>query len=264
MQKSRRLLLKGLHNARDLGGFATRDGGVTKFGVFLRSEAPCNLDKRDVDDLIGCGVTGSVDMRSKMEREARPSDLKNVDSIICYEKPLFDEAVVPGANKIPPPTGQKQIFNWGKKYIEMAEESRRWALETLIIAAQHDGTLLYHCTTGKDRTGLLTCYILSIAGVSKADIAADYCVSQVYLAPVYEKMRSGDIRLGPVQKTDEGTEKIMETMKISDMFFKTPAEAMLELIGYLDETYGGVSEYLRQIGLPETVSDKIRTKLVQY
>jgi hypothetical protein len=50
---------------------------------------------------------------------------------------------------------------------------------------------------------------------------------------------------------------------MGDDFFQTPASAMLTLIDYLTERYGGVVEYLRFIGVPESVMDRIREKLVE-
>ena len=171
---TRRLMTRGLYNARDLGGLPTRDGKVTRFGVFVRSEAPVGLPREDIQYLKNYGVTASMDFRSTGEMEARPSDLRNV--MPYYPRPLFNEAAIIGAKKPPMP----KKLSWGEQYVSMAEESRQWAVDVLSIAAQCPGALLYHCTTGKDRTGLMTCYLLSIAGVERADIAADYCVSQIF------------------------------------------------------------------------------------
>lgn len=246
MIHTRRLRLNGLYNTRDLGGFATIDGGRTRFGVFLRSEAPCGLPQEDVDALIAYGVRASVDLRSTDEMTSRPSSLNG--PLAYYHKPLFHEAAV--ADDDHAKKGLKphaEDFDWGNMYREMAEESRDWAVQTLQLAARQEGALLYHCTTGKDRTGLLTCYLLSIAGVRREDIAADYCVSEVYLTPVYAMMR----------------QTFAKNMPENDPFFRTPAAAMLALIDYLTETYGGVVAYLRHIGVGEEVISAIRTKLVE-
>lgn len=246
---TRRLMTKQLYNARDLGGFPTKDGKTTKFGVYVRSEAPVGLGQEDLDYIRDYGVTASMDFRSTGETVARPSDLR--EEMTYYHRPLFNEAaVVDGKRKKPP-----MHTDWGTQYIAMAEEARDWAKDVLTIAAENPGALLYHCTTGKDRTGLMSCYLLSIAGVERADIAADYCVSQVYLEPVYEKMRSGAMNLGA---PPEGG-----APKMDDSFFRTPAEAMLTLIDYLTKTYGGVVSYLRMIGVPEEVMEKIRKKFVE-
>lgn len=263
MKKARRLLLKGLYNARDLGGFPTADGGVTKFGVFVRSEAPCDLPDEDIGALKDYGITTTIDLRGSGEKNSRPSSLKDVMDYI--EKPLFNEAAIyddkdreasreeGGAQPPKPKHGHSQ--DWGEQYKQMAEEARGWAIDMLDIAANCDGGLLYHCTTGKDRTGLFSCYLLSVCGVAREDIAADYCISQIYLAPVYARMRSGKMDLGPAP---DGA----DVPKMDDSFFKTPAEAMLTLIDYLVDKYGSVVDYLRLIGVSEETMDKIRNKFI--
>lgn len=144
----------------------------------------------------------------------------------------------------------------------MAEESRQWACDVLAIAAENPGALLYHCTTGKDRTGLMTCYLLSIAGVGREDIAADYCVSQIFLEPVYNRIRSGKMRLGPASE-DGAKQKMPPMPPMDDSFFQTPASAMLTLIDYLTNNMGAWMEYLRKIGVPDATMDCIREKLIE-
>lgn len=248
---TRRLMTRGLYNARDLGGIPTREGKMTRFGVFVRSEAPVGLPQEDIQYLREYGVTASMDFRSTGEMETRPSDLRNV--IPYYPRPLFNEAAIIGGKKPPMP----KKLSWGEHYIEMAEESREWAVDVLSIAAQCPGALLYHCTTGKDRTGLMTCYLLSIAGAGRADIAADYCVSQIFLEPLYEKIRNGTMHLGPVGDNSKAHPPVDES------FFQTPASAMLMLIDDLTARYGGVVEYLKTIGVAEETMQKIREKFVE-
>ena len=264
---TRRLMTKGLFNARDLGGFPTREGKTTKFGVFVRSEAPCELPEEDIAYLKRYGVTASMDFRGTGEILARPSDLDGPMSY--YHKPLFNEAAMgkgpggpPAGGPAAPPPGSVHMQGWGEMYKQMAEEAKDWAVEVLTIAAENEGAVLYHCTTGKDRTGVMSCYLLSIAGVSREDIAADYCVSQVYLEPVYEKMRSGKMNMGPPPGGEGDTEQGFQP-PMSGSFFETPASAMLTLIDYLTETYGGVVEYLRSVGVSEELMEKIRAKFTE-
>lgn len=250
---TRRLMTKGLFNARDLGGFPTKDGRTTKFGVFVRSEAPVELPEEDIAYLRCYGITASMDFRSTGECVARPSDLREI--LPYYHRPLFHEAAIAAAQPQP-----LENISWGAQYISMAEESRDWAVDVLTIAAENPGALLYHCTTGKDRTGLMTCYLLAIAGVERADIAADYCVSQLFLEPVYEKMRAGAVRLG-TQLEGEAVQRMLPNL--DESFFQTPASAMLTLIDDLASRYGGVTAYLRDIGVNADVMEKIRRKFTE-
>ncbi len=249
---TRRLMTRELYNARDLGGIPTQNGKVTRFGVFVRSEAPVGLTQEDIRYLMDYGVVASMDFRSTGEMEARPSDLRNV--MTYYPRPLFNEAAIIGGEKPPMP----RQMSWGEHYISMAEDSRQWAVDVLNIAAGCPGVLLYHCTTGKDRTGLMSCYLLSIAGAARADIAADYSVSQIFLEPVYEKIRSGTMRLGPAADGPEAKHP-----PVDESFFQTPASAMLMLIDDLTARYGSVVEYLHTIGVTEETMQAIREKFVE-
>lgn len=247
---TRRLPLDGLHNARDLGGFPAMDGRrVTRFGVYVRSEAPCGLSDRDIENLRAYGIRAGIDLRGLGEASARPSDLKGRDWVVCGEHPLFDERVAAGAEK------KHTDHDWGRAYIQMAEGCRDWARGVLQTAADAEGGLLFHCTTGKDRTGLMTCYLLSIAGVPRQDIAADYCVSEIFLRPVYERIMAGSIELFPKGGPPDRA-------LFNRAFFQTPVDAMDTLIDHMEQNYGGVTEFLSAIGVAQGVLDKIRDKFL--
>ena len=243
--QTRHIVLKTLYNTRDLGGLPTIDGRTTKFGVFIRSEAPYKTDRSDIDFLLNYGVRSTMDLRSEREIHDRPSSFESL--LPYYPKSLFRESVsvsndVPKTRRKPKFKKKDKDFgiDWEEEYINMLENGAGWAREVLNVAAETPGCLLYHCTTGKDRTGLLTLLILSIAGVSREDIAADYCVSQIYLEPVYDTL--------PPMNYD---------------FYVTPAEAMLGLIDYLENTYGSVVEYIRKTGVSDETMEKIRKKFVE-
>lgn len=251
MTNYRRLPLKTLYNCRDLGGYPTVDGKATKFGVFLRSEAPCELAREDLDFLLNYGVSGTADLRSEGERAARPNEL--IGRVSYYPVTLFHRAAVFGDS-----SHQAEEFDWGVQYRRMAEDNPEFFREILPLCLKEPGALLFHCTTGKDRTGLLSCVLLSIAGVSREDIAADYCVSQLYLTPVYERMKSGAMRLGlqkdgkPTRIPDAGSER----------FFATPASAMLSLIDGLTRDYGSVVDFIRYCGVTDETILALRRKMV--
>lgn len=240
MLRARRLSVSGLCNARDLGGYPTQDGGVTRFGVFVRSEAPCNLPAGAIDALRAYGVGAAADLRGLSEIDLRPSDLR--DAMPYYKCPLAGDAESFVLTE--------QIC-WSQVYIRRAEGNREWARHVLELAAAQEDCFLFHCTTGKDRTGMIACFLLAIAGVSREDIAADYCLSEVYLQPVFAAMRSGQVQ---VRKAGGGYD---------DSVFHTPFTAMAEFQDYLIETYGSVMEYLRTARVSESVIAAIREKFVQ-
>jgi protein-tyrosine phosphatase len=119
------------------------------------------------------------------------------------------------------------------------------AILRAIINAEPGGVVI-HCHAGKDRTGVIVALLLALAGVPDEQIAADYAESQVRLWPLYEQMvaaAGGEDKVG---------------------FWTKPtatAEMMLTTLAHLRNTYGGVRDYLRGIGLTDAELDQLRRRL---
>lgn len=239
MKFVRRLPLEGLHNARDLGGYAV-PGGRTRFGVFVRAEAPCALPPATVAELTRYGIQTTVDLRSPAEADLRPSDLRMAMRYCSC-----------------PQGGDAESFStdrpvdWQQIYITRCEDNRSWVRRFLELAAAAQGGMLFHCTTGKDRTGLCACFLLSLAGVDRADIVADYAVSELYLQPVFDAMRGGRLR-------PQG-----EGIGYHETMFHTPPSAMEGLLDYLHWTYGSVRDYLHTTGVTAETLEIITKKFVE-
>jgi protein-tyrosine phosphatase len=253
MKPYRRLPLDGLRNARDLGGYPAA-GGITKYGRFVRSEAPCALTERDLAFLEAFGVTLSVDFRGDGEVARRKSALEGAPFLRYVRSPTFNDQVAFGASpgggdKKPPVT---HMVRWGEKYIEMADTCRDWVAGTLELLAGADGAALYNCTTGKDRTGIISALLLALAGVADDDIIADYCVSQVYLSEIYDPMI-----------TEYNKKFSPENAAVkSDPFFRTDPENMEQLLRHIAENHGGAENYLRGSGVSDAAIAALRGRLV--
>ena len=243
MKYMKHLPVPGLTNCRDLGGFAC-DGGVTRYGIFLRSEAPCNLPEAGVQWLREYGLTASFDLRGEPETAWRPSSL---DGPFTYRRlPLSGGAETFEKKNLP-----EGPFTWDKVYIRRATLYTDWVRDCINACVDNEGCVLFHCTTGKDRTGILACCLLGAVGVSREDIAADYCLSQVYLQDMFAKMRSGELTISaqPAHFT-------------ADTFI-TPFDAMLRFYDFFTEEYGGIRNYLLRIGVTEETLRKLREKFVE-
>ena len=235
--------LCGLQNCRDLGGFAA-SGGVTKFGVFLRSEAPCDLTQEDIAALRDYGLRVSFDLRGEPEIAWRPSSLEGA---FDYKKiPLAGGAETFDKKNLPEGT-----FGWDKVYIRRARLHPDWFRDAFTACVEAEGCALYHCTTGKDRTGILTCCLLGAVGVSREDIAADYCLSQVYLQEMFAAMRDGRITTRPGDNHFE------------EYVFQTPFTAMTAFYDFLVAEYGSVTGYLAHIGVTQETVETLRAKFVE-
>ena len=247
----RRLPLEGLYNARDLGGYPAAGGKMTRYGVFVRSDAPLRLTEADLAYLRDFGVTLSVDFRGDREVTSEPSCLSGAAEWVTYlRSPAFNEQVAFAARARAGGPPVSTFVDWGEKYVEMAESCKAWVKSTLTYFSASGGAVLYHCTTGKDRTGIISALLLGLCGVSYEDIIADYCVSEVYLTPVYVRLADAFRRHWP-----------RERVSLTDPFFKTAPANMAALLRHLDERYGGIPGYLADCGVPNGVSDALKDRL---
>jgi protein-tyrosine phosphatase len=240
----RRLPLTGLINARELGGFPTPTG-ATKYGVFIRSELPKCLTENDKCFLKEYGVTADIDFRGNFETERTSDALKDEDWINYIHIPVFD-AEVAGEGKSIRKLIDNDNFTWGDHYIEMVESRKDWVRNVFEAMSCEKAAVLYHCTTGKDRTGIITALLLGLCGVDRSDIVADYCVSQIYLQPIYQRMQK---MLGENGRPAD------------DPFFSTSPGHMTKLLDHFDNKYGSVAGYLEQCGVPGVILGKLKSKL---
>ena len=243
MKHMKHLPVPGLSNCRDLGGYPAANG-VTRYGVFLRSEAPCQVPEAGIDWLRQYGLTVTYDLRSPAEIEWRPSALAQA---FPYEL----HSLSGGAETFEKKNLPQGDFSWDKVYIKRAREHRDWIRDTVTACARAGGCILFHCTTGKDRTGILACCLLGAVGVSREDIAADYCLSQVYLQDMFAAMRSGQltIRQGP--------------SNFAEYVFQTPFTAMLKFYDFFVAEFGSIRNYLLDVGVTEQTLHQLEAKFVE-
>ena len=248
---TRRLNLKNMFNARDLGGYPTADGKVTKFKVFVRSELPQDLPEEDIQYLKNYGITATVDFRGSFELLEQQSALAEV--FPYYHRPVSDSTEPPDLTALFSNT--KSMIDM---YRDMVEEGKAWAKDVLEMAAAEQGVFLFHCHGGKDRTGVMSCLLLSIAGVSREDIIADYSITEILLPEKEHRDLPPEVmaKFHP----EGGPPKPMPGM---GDFSGSPASTMRGLLDYLDERYGGVMGYLREIGVAEETIARIREKFLE-
>ena len=234
MKILRRHIFKNILNCRDIGGYPT-NGGATQFGRFLRGGIVNTPENWEIDRLEELGVTTVIDLRGTYEANETPLKLDRIKDADVYNLPLyeFNVATQEGMN-LPLNEIYDMIINTQQEHIARV-------LRT--IADAKDGVIMYNCFFGKDRTGILTMLLLSIAGVAEDDIIADYQQTYTYIKSYIREHK--DILW------DQNSEK----------HYSLP-ETMENVIAMINERYGSVVEYIRSLGLTEDEINKIRTKIL--
>lgn len=251
MKYYKNLPLDKMSNCRDLGGYPTKYGTITKFGVFLRSEAPVELTKRDISILLDYGVKKSLDFRGDGDLVTFPSSL-DTDGIEYVHLPMFGRADALGfENNGDDPS--KGFTGWGKSYIQWIECYKGWIRDVFRELASTDGVCQFNCNAGKDRTGIISALILSVAGVGLSDIAFDYNVSRAMLKPRFPQLAR---QWGDYLKDDSGN------LIPNHPFLYTPKEAMIQLFQYIYSKYSTAEKYLLSCGVSKDEIETIRKKLV--
>ena len=133
-------------------------------------------------------------------------------------------------------------------YLEMLEEYRgNVAAAISAVAGAPEGGVLVHCMGGKDRTGLVAALLLRLAGVSVADIAADYGLSAENIKPLWQ-----------VWVEDAGDENERELRR---RLSASPADAMAQVLETLERERGSVRQYLLDAGASEKDLDHVVARL---
>lgn len=233
MQILRRYTFENILNCRDIGGYPTPDG-ATKFGRFIRCGIVNTPEQWEIDKLNELGIGTSIDLRGTYEAQETPLAMERLDGADVYNLPLFEFNVA---------TNVGMNLPLAEIYAEIADNQMHNIARVLnTIADAKDGIVMYNCFFGKDRTGILTMLLLSIAGVSKEDIIADYQQTYTYI------------------KSYILTHSDVLWDKNSEKHYSLP-ETMEELIKKIEAKHGTILEYIRTSGVSDESIEKIRKKL---
>src|ERR1019366_5162239 len=231
MTIDRLIALEGAVNFRDLGGYTTVDGQRTRWRVMFRADGLGELTEADLAIMRELGIRTVVDLRSGHEVEQSRFDV---------EAHPVDFHHFPFINQLP------DVEQWdrrpgllGAQYKEMLDDAAPQITGALeVLTAPDSRPAVFHCTAGKDRTGLLSALVLSLLGVPEETVVADYALSGAAMARLRAKL---------TVKYPDGKGFIAD----SDVLFSADPSNMVALFAHLRAGYGTVAEYAAQVGGPD-------------
>jgi protein-tyrosine phosphatase len=232
----RELAWEGCLNVRDLGGHRTQDGGETRYGAVVRADSIRRLTEAGWAAAVEYGVRTIVDLRMNSELEADlpselPVDVVHVPFLEDNDEAFAEVEAVAGA-------APDYAEATREVYLVFLERfGKNVAAAIAAVARAPEGGVVVHCVGGKDRTGLVTAFLLHLAGVDNEQIAADYAASEERLRPRHD-----------VWLAEAGTEAERERIR---RIAATPAASMVGVLEELDRRYGSVEAFLRAAGLSD-------------
>ena len=245
LKDMRHLTLSGAHNVRDLGGYRTASGLVLPWRRFLRADSLHRLAEGEDRRLLDEGVATVIDLRTPGETEAAPNPFAARDGVDYHNLPLFDD-LAPAALGQAKTASDDPLLDFYIAALHRRQAAIRAILTTMADA--RDGAILFNCTAGKDRTGIVAALLLSLADVSRDDIVADYAISAELISELVaeflelSRQRGGD------------------TVSYARML-RSPGPTMARALSSIDTEHGSLDDYLIAAGMDAAQIARLRNRL---
>ena len=240
-----RIPMQSLPNTRDLGALETEDGRHILPRRLLRSGELYHLSNADKTRLVEeYNLKIIIDLRSSVERKCRPDTI--MADVEYYHVPVVDEAIQKISNK-------EELLDWLDKmpddvemymrtqYRNLCEDQlvlKQYARFIDILFQQETGAVLWHCETGKDRTGLGTAFLLSLLGVEDRIIYEDYLRTNRYLAKDFLYMQR---LLQTWPEADENMQRKLQT------FYEVKEEYLRIVFEMIKLKYGSMEKFFQEV-----------------
>lgn len=239
--------LQGALNFRDIGGYATTDGHKIATGKVYRSADISKLTDADLAELDRRHIRTVIDFRGRKESAAAPDRLPaGADYTLA---PAGSDSL-PDTKKLAAQLGSDSFLlnfytrteHFGPRYRPLFQK---------LLAQEDAAATLYHCTGGRDRTGMATALLLHLLGVPHETIEADFVASNVYLKPMENRMFQG-----VAAASGKTPEQIREA-------FRLRPELLHAMFSAIERQYGSLDAfYSKELGIGEAEKATLRKKFV--
>lgn len=241
----RTLHLATAPNFRDLGGYRTIDGRWVRMGMLFRSDQLNLLSDIDLDRISATGIRTVADLRTSYEREREPDRIPanakhHVFDMAAAQDPApFMAALARGESR-------EAMLGVYRQFPSSAATAA--ALNGLLSTAiQIDTPILFHCTAGKDRTGWASAVLLSLLGVPRDTVIADYLASAKLL-----EAKNAAILANP--QPPFTVEQLQPLLGVERAFIETSFQEV-------EKRYGSIEAYAKEaLGLDAMAIEKLRSR----
>ena len=238
---------EGCFNFRDIGGYLNQDGKSVKKGLYFRAGRQDRMSDKDLSQLSDLKISTQIDLR-------RPDEVleQGKGPLKAMGAKYINIAVIPegGSDQLSRLVGDTGIS--GKRYLGYLEFGPTSWLRLFGILSEIDNLpVVLHCTAGKDRTGVSTAFLLSILGVSRDVIEADYLLTNL------DTERQADF----IESTVGYPEGYDRERMIA--IAGVPETAMKDFLDGVESKWGTVIEYLEKIGITKEQMDMIRHNFLE-
>lgn len=252
--------LEGAPNFRDLGGYPTVDGRKVRRGRVFRSDGLHALSERDFDDLSRLGLRLVCDLRSEYERKRRPT---------VWPQRFVPETVLMEVNADPRANHSGLLEILHKDSSAQGAAAMMLSVYRIVpgmlaqyipsffsaLVSDHRVPLVFHCSAGKDRTGILSAIILLALGVSREVVIEDYLKTARYQN--WSKiLHHVDKFLKPIYAPARPPQEVASIISGVERHF------LEEALATMGERDGRIDDYLRGAGVTQEQIERMRDRLL--
>ena len=246
-EPTRALDFEGCVNFRDLGGYRTADGMAVGWRRLFRADGLHRLSEADRRQLIDLGVATVIDLRTVDEAEQRGRFPVGEVPVRYVDLPLTD--VLPTTEEMP--AWAEASYVASRYALMVAEGAPALTGAFAALASGESLPAVFHCSAGKDRTGVLSALILAFLGVPDETIVEDYALSGPAMERLLERLR------------DEYPDAVEEVMRYAPAVLQVRPETMEEFLASLRAEYGTYDDLADFLGVADAVVTLRRTVLVE-
>ena len=270
--KGQTLHMSTISNARELGGYKTRDGKSVRKGVLLRTAALTDASKDELDSLIHrYNLVAVIDLRASYELEEEPERV--LDGVAQYNFRIMDEQMMAQRAagiyqvlkdpNVDPIKRMTAILDAGvisdQMYVEFLRgETGKTGFRDffrVLLETPEGSSVLWHCTNGKDRTGVAAMLLLGVLNVDEETIMDDFMLTNAFFTEEISAMRA---QLSQYIKDEAMLDELLVTGR------GVHAPYMQNAIDYIKENYGDIPGYIKtELGLTDADIVKLQTLYTQ-
>lgn len=242
-------------NFRELGGYIGYEGKAVKGGMFFRAPALCQIKtENDVKLFSTLGIKHIFDFRSSSEQSAQPDPLfegittHNIPATLTKsgEEMSFDLPTILKGGRV----GIMQLLQNVSEGYKVLPFNNPAYINMFNVIKAFDTPILFHCTAGKDRTGVAAALILIMLGVSESDAISDYLLTN-------------ECRKSSISALLNGYGHMIDDKENAESFIKMIAgveeQNLISTFTEIKKTYGNYTSYFNaEFGIDDKILQAIR------
>jgi protein-tyrosine phosphatase len=258
------IAISAVPNLRDLGGWPTKGGGRVRWGLVYRSTALDRLEGADMATFAALGIRSVYDLRTKGERAAQPDHLPPgteyvvldviKDSAVAAPAKLLDVRSDPKAAEemLGGGKGEPLFENGYREIVSLPSACAAYHRLFMELTQDQHRPALFHCTTGKDRTGWAAASLLLLLGVPDDLVMQEYLLTNKQLLPAEKPVLDHFRALGGDPDT------LLSVVAVAPEYLEA---ALAEM----SKEFGTVERYFTEgLGIDEGAQKALRAALVEH